>query len=410
MTDSSVTRWVGAGVVILLALAAWFAWGSLRVDVTPTPALGNEAATTLRQEAEGKPAAAETRVEVKDTTVASDAAAASTVGEVVVTLCWADDDAPVVGHEVIVTDQWTGSSPRRLDGAHTDAGGEATLSLAPGDYYVLALSDLGGRVCARAGERTELALTLPRAGVLVGRVVDLLDAPVPDAEVRGVRGGLAGGEARLATTGADGRFRAHLPTDMFVFARKRGHGASAAVQVRGFANAETGIELVVATAATSVRGRVVDETNQPIAGARVALRAPEPPVRGNAPVVESGVWPDTRAAADGTFTFDDVPPGEGTCFAAAPGWRTGRGEFQAQVGVLAEVRIVLTAGARVVRAQLRTAEGESRDVEASNGFIRVGLRRGTYTIAVDTDGCRGSARFTVDSLTSEELRVDLPVQ
>jgi hypothetical protein len=62
------------------------------------------------------------------------------------------------------------------------------------------------------------------------------------------------------------------------------------------------------------------------------------------------------------------------------------------------------------RAQLRTEDGEARELEAWNGFIRVGLHPGTYTIAVDTDGCRGSARFTVDSVSGGELRVDLPVQ
>ena len=386
MSDSSVTRWVGVGAVILLALAAWFAWGSPGVEVAPAPNAASETATTLRQETEAKPKRAEARVEVKDTTVASDATAAPAVGEVVVTLRWADDDAPVVGHEVIVTDQWTGTTPRRLDGAHTGADGIATLSLAPGAHLLMALSQIGQRVRVAAGARVEVSIRLPRAGIIVGRVVDVNDAPIAAAEVLAVRGDLAGGPSRLATSGADGSFRVTVTNPMsFLFARKRGHGASAAVQVRTTANAETMVDLVVAAATTSLRGRVVDEANQPIEGARVVLGAATPPAKDNL-YVEPGVRPRTVTAADGTFAFDDVSPGRGGCFASASGRQSGGGEFEAQIGSVAEVRIVLGQGARV-RGQVFDAEGRP-----AAGVV---VSRGKYPDSRDpTTGADG--RFTFD--------------
>jgi hypothetical protein len=64
-----------------------------------------------------------------------------------------------------------------------------------------------------------------------------------------------------------------------------------------------------------------------------------------------------------------------------------------------------------VRGQVRDEDGEPQCIIGfQDGIAWVGLRPGRYVAVVDTDNCRGSARFTVDSVVSDELRVDLPVR
>ena len=291
MPPSLVTRWVGAGALILATLAAWLLWGDARVDVAPAQPLATDVPTALHRGDDGKAKPAKTRVEVMDTTVTTDAATAP--GEVVVSLRWADDDAPVVGHEVIATDEWTGGAVRRVDGASTDASGLATLSLTVGDYYVMALRNLGRRVRVRSGERATVALSLPRHGGLVGRVVDEHEVPIEGATVFEVRRVFGDGPTALATSDADGAFRAQVASG-FVMARKN--------------------------------------------------------------------LPEGRH-----------PPAE-------------------------------------VLGELQVEGGEPRPLSFTKGMALVGLRPGKYTAVVDTEGCRGRARFTVDSVVRDPLRVDVPVQ
>ncbi len=388
--------------------------------MAPAPPLVTEGPVSLQGEASHKPAPTGARVAVNDPAPNPDAAQATTQGEIAVSLRWADDDTPVVGHEVIVTDRWVGTTPRRLAGGHTGPDGSATLSLAPGDYLVMVLVHTGQRVRVVAGRRTGVSLRLPRAGIVTGRVVDESDSPIADAEILATRGDLAGRTSRLATSGADGTFRASLTNSMsFLFARKRGHGASAAVQVRTIANAEAQVDLIVAAATTAVRGRVVDESHRPIEGARVVLGAPVPPPRGNL-YVEPGVRPETSSAADGTFAFDDVPPGDGGCTAVAPGWRTGNGALQARLGITAEVLIVLTPGTRVVGrvvdAQGQPAAGavvatsrypSARDkVTAADGRFACDVPPGRVEL-VARHRTGGVALLAVDVADRETLDVEL---
>lgn len=411
----------GAGALILLALVGWIAWGNAGEAVAPALRAVEGMATTLRHDGEPKPIPGETRVEVRDTTGTSEAAAAGTPGEVVVTLRWADDDAPVVGHEVLVTDEWTDGALRRVAGARTDVGGVVKVPLAAGEWYVMVERDVGRRVRVRAGVRVEVALSLPRGSVLVGRVVDERDVAVAGATVFEVRGTFGGEPRAIATSDTDGAFRAQLVRGgALLVARKPGYGASAVVNAYGEGDAEVRIELVLAATTTSLRGRVVDVANQPIAGAKVALMAWAPRPRRGPAIADASAFPVAHTDPEGAFAFEDVAVGEGMWYATAPGRRSARDRFVASPGVVAEVRVVLAPGARVVG---RVVDGEGKPVTG----VSVGIERrpvpsdvrtgadGRFALDVEPgpveliarSRVRGAVRVALEIAEREQREVDL---
>lgn len=285
---------------------------------------------------------------------------AALAGKVLVTLGWEGEGGPVAGHEVVAIARWHPGQLAAHARARSDAQGRAELELPPGRHVVMALVDMGAAVDVVAGATSAVRFDLPRAGVLLGRVVDERDQPIGGAEVLALRGELPGREGSvIAVSDAEGSFRAQLGTSMsFVQARKPGHGASAAMHVYGFPGTQERVELVLAAVTTRLRGRVVAVDGQPVAGARVVLGAPTPPPRGN-PYVEPGQRDEARAAADGSFEFTDVPPGTGAVMAIAPGFLFASAPFTAAVDVLAECQVTLL---RAPRIEGRVVDHEGRPV------------------------------------------------
>jgi protocatechuate 3,4-dioxygenase beta subunit len=184
--------------------------------------------------------------------------------------------------------------------AKTTAGTATFAPVVPGRYELVASAP--GMAPAHqqvrvAGDTRVRVVLLPGAPVS-GRVVDEAGKPVAGARVVYVASGQLFGQAdwRLdaITTGSDGAWRfAALPRGSFRFLASNSEhatGTSALVAHDG-ATEKTGVEIALPAGAT-VRGRVVDTTQAPVAGAHVqvqlAFRAPgnrgfrggaRPPVR-----------------------------------------------------------------------------------------------------------------------------------
>lgn len=144
---------------------------------------------------------------------------------------------------------------------------------------------------------------LPRAEALAGKVVDGSGAPVPDAAVTLVPGGVAGDAAlrageRTVKTAADGTFR---------FADASAQGNRVVVEKSGFARAVgsalrsgAASRAIALSPGTPVSGAVLRADRRPAAGALVRLELRDDATR----------WVETDA--EGKFTIVHAPAGRTT--------------------------------------------------------------------------------------------------
>jgi hypothetical protein len=206
------------------------------------------------------------------------------------------------------------------------------------------------------GKPAEVEVELPAYGVMNGRVIDDVDAPVADATVFATGGWLVG-ISEVARTDADGRFtyRSFGP-NVGMFAAKQGHGRSEVIEHLSFPGDENAATFVLGRGAHPLRILVVDDANKPVARARVTIRMKSLPSLGY-PI--GFAVPDlqaSRTAADGRVSIANVLPGQthyvvrARGFVASTGWCKHLGEDSA------EVRVQMRRAA-VIRGSVRDSKG-----------------------------------------------------
>jgi protocatechuate 3,4-dioxygenase beta subunit len=230
-------------------------------------------------------------------------------------------------------------------------------------------------------------VTLRPSARLAGRVVDGRNQAIPGAELFVLAQPLGPNEVeRLikgrkpeAASAADGRFA--------IDGLGRGAPVHLVVRAAGFQTARVqGVRppterplLIRLEPGATLRGRVVDEGGDSVAGARIELRwqallpeDPEQPV--GDPILRAA-----RSDAQGRFEMPDLPAGRARLGVAAPGF-VGIESFAVDLprpAAAGELRLVLQRGA-VLQGRVTTAAGEP--VPA----VRVGLRE---AVAItDDDG------------------------
>lgn len=212
-----------------------------------------------------------------------------------------------------------------------DVGGEvANVAADPGGLHVSGLerepieSELEGVGAAEPSE------------VVRGRVLDPAGAPLPDVPV-----GWSGSAGVLVRSSADGRFELPLPTGLGGAAVIAAAGEGWAT-LRGWALRERSERAsIVVVPSVPLRGRVVDDAGQAIAGVDVEVS-----------VNELSSFPTSlerhrgfaalrvQSAADGSFAFDAVPDARDAVLAAARvGFQVEFGEVP--VGGATQLELVL---------------------------------------------------------------------
>ena len=243
---------------------------------------------------------------------------------------------PVAGARIAIADS-PGSgigASEPAGSARSDAKGRfSAAGLLPGDYEVRAakagyLPATLPRVAASARSAGAAAVALVPAASIAGRVVDAQGKPIAGATVslepgRGARGrfgpggtGFRAPRGETSTrTGPDGVFRldglAAIPSGVPLTASRAGFAPAERPGVTLKAGqALTGVVLVL-PAGLAVKGRVVDEEAQPVAGAeiRVAPSEGRGPARFFRRVLGGAPPPNAVTGADGWFTVAGLAAG-----------------------------------------------------------------------------------------------------
>lgn len=96
---------------------------------------------------------------------------ATTQAEITVRVLWRDDDTPVTGLALAVTNAVRAYPVRASPTVRTDGEGRAVLHVPPGDHVVFASMECCKPITVRAGVAQEHVLHLPRNATLTGRFV-----------------------------------------------------------------------------------------------------------------------------------------------------------------------------------------------------------------------------------------------
>lgn len=275
----------------------------------------------------------------------------------VVRVRWNDDPAPTAGVGV-VAEPLPENRLHEREGL-TDARGELVFQrLRPGKWHVETPFAEGQFLDLAAATVVTVDFVGKRTGFVEGVVVDAEQEPVADARIwmserHGPRNGF-----EVARTGRDGRFRLAYHTGQHLGARKAGYAPSRLRQLEGPLRE---VVLVLPAVGGTVRGRVVDATNEPIANAHLEVGL-------------SGGWSIQTGQVSETHVFPTAPRlttdarGEFVCEGAAAGdtevraWAEGYGPKTERVvvegGRTAAVVLVLPRGAAVAGV-VRDARGRA---------------------------------------------------
>jgi hypothetical protein len=268
----------------------------------------------------------------------------------------ADTGKPLRRARVTIRPQTTGTPPIS---ANTNSLGQFEAANVPaGAYFISAAragyleTQYGQRRPAERGVTVDVApaqsvdrieISLPRGGVLTGRITDELGEPYPGVRVDAVALGYRMGKrvpspAGVATTDDLGHFRIAglLPGSYYVVASSTETWAAEKNATHGYASTyfpggSMALAQVISLGASQQRhdlnfslqsgrtaritGRVQREDGQPSSSAQVRLAYSYP---GSGSIMTYGMR-SVRAAADGTFEIKDVPGGAYSVMAGGDG-------------------------------------------------------------------------------------------
>jgi len=320
-----------------------------------------------------------------------------------------------------VSGSWVWIEGAELRAAEVDAEGEFELC-GPA-------AELQGVLCARPhefaplylpapaihdGESSECILALSEPARIRGRIQDSGGHGIEGATLSVWRGRdeqrplaiTPWGDVLAVTSGADGEFDAEgLPSGDLVLRAEDPRWRALGVEVLGLRPGEerSGLELVLLRAAC-LRGVVLDEHGEPVAGARITAGARD----------RAGGLMVATTDARGRYAFDGALPGEYVlsashegCAAHSAGALTLREGEREQAGLLlrrgSALRIELADHAAPVHLRVIDALGFLRaDQRVWQGELELVLPPGSYTVVLtERDGTRRARELV---LTGRERR------
>lgn len=305
-------------VIALVAIVALIAWlvGGGGEDAAASPARdpGVEAPG-------GLPSFTRTETEPPGEALAADSAAAvapaaqapaATSTRLIVRVSWALDGSPAadIGLRVLPGARQEISRDNAILG-RTDASGTFILDPAPvGRIGVL--TDRDGVVFGEivTGQSTDLSIAIPEATNVVGLVVDRDGTPAPDAEIWLSDRGSTWRGLVVARCGPDGRFKVRdVSGQRWIGARASGRVASPLDEIKKDGPTVAELMFELGGPAVTLRGLVVDNADQPVAGAMVRV-GPEGGWRSDDPRhAQEGPPPlSLETSAEGRFVAADIPP------------------------------------------------------------------------------------------------------
>lgn len=281
---NATKKLIGAALALVLLGVSWWAveggaepsrsaveLAAARSDEVRAATAATDAPTTPDASTAARTATAVTTPEHTAAPTAS-----SKLGSLAVKLTWSDGSpAAAVAVDLKRPAGVDERAPQRV--GRSDEHGELVFDeLAPG--LAIVQPDRGGYELASiaAGVRSELTLQLPRGYDVEGVVLDAQRRPVADARIllwRGMTPMLEMHE--VAISDERGRFQIRSieqGTATLLCARARGFAPTRRNELAAAEGARLSVELVFPErAASELRGRVVDERGEPVAGAQVLV-------------------------------------------------------------------------------------------------------------------------------------------
>lgn len=154
-------------------------------------------------------------------------------------------------------------------------------------------------------------------GIVSGQMIDILGDPVPHVSLW-LRSADDSAQQLLVTGDASGRYGLdRVPTGPFSFATLANPRLTISGPVLSPRQPEKRVDLVLDWGSHEIRGRVVDTQGNPVAASQVTLYWAHYQ-RG----VQSRAVRHTAVAADGSFRFTQLGPGEHTVTVRAPGFHS----------------------------------------------------------------------------------------
>lgn len=320
----------------------------------------------------------------------------------------ADEQRPIEGAVVTV----------RKKTVATDAGGRFLVKgLAPEPHEIRTASEgflANERSVNLAGSRAqaECEIFLDRGATVRGRVVNEQGESVVDAELKLFESWGGGEETSMwedwslrhlkAKTGQDGSFKISgiAPQPWSQRTLRVRHPLYADAFERGIKLAKKDDEIFVAItlrAGGAISGRVTDDQNRPLAGARVELRARNTYEGYQETENELGeqTWKETNLTvagsdAEGAFAFANLSEGRYELRVEAKGWSTGyRGDLKlSKGGRLEGLQITLEKGEPL---KGYVVDGEEKPLAGAN--VHVSTKNGNASAVSGADGT-----FQIDTI------------